>query len=521
MERHTLPSVEVGRKPRVRVDASGHRWVWFAGSWIPATFHRWFFYAAGLLFLLGLWNVSSQRQPAEPDSAAAVSQDFLRRLPPTGAIDSLEGEVRAGQGSVWLPPLCMPRTWSLHRTSMHTGGDEMGPALVGPGRFPLEPQVVRPAPAVAEELGDAVTAERADTADEASPPVSEPIPTESWPRKSVAAADGEAGEPAIGNAWPRSAAVAEPVELASRASRLPRVESVERSAQVELLAQEADRHSRRAYELAGRNAYFASRSEFVAALRLVAQALDADQPAQPHGKALAAGLAALTEADDFLPSAGRVEADLDIRSLVAAHRTPVLKAAPSEQLNALAATRVYFTYAQEQLAFAAGREVAGSMALHGLGKVYTAMGLQAGAAVKLAETKAVTLYQAALLVHPQNFMAANDLGVLLARCGRLPEARAMLEHSLSVQPQAVGWKNLARVYRGLGDVDRSMRAEALANRSMPASAARDPAAAAVRWVDAGAFNQMYAQSLDAQQALPARGAQPATAQNAPLGANRK
>ena len=38
-----------------------------------------------------------------------------------------------------------------------------------------------------------------------------------------------------------------------------------------------------------------------------------------------------------------------------------------------------------------------------------------------AEPKAMVFYQAALLVMPRNSMAANDLGVLLARSGYFAE----------------------------------------------------------------------------------------------------
>ena len=58
----------------------------------------------------------------------------------------------------------------------------------------------------------------------------------------------------------------------------------------------------------------------------------------------------------------------------------------------------------------------------------------------------MVFYQAALLVYPKNFMAANDLGVLLAQCGNYADARTMLEHSLSLSPQSTTWHNLAVVY---------------------------------------------------------------------------
>ena len=50
-----------------------------------------------------------------------------------------------------------------------------------------------------------------------------------------------------------------------------------RSEQLEQVAQQADRQTRHGFELAGRGAYFAARSEFIGALRLVAEGLDTEQ----------------------------------------------------------------------------------------------------------------------------------------------------------------------------------------------------------------------------------------------------
>ena len=60
-----------------------------------------------------------------------------------------------------------------------------------------------------------------------------------------------------------------------------------RSEQLESIARQADQQTRHGLELAGRGAYFAARSELIAALRLVAQGLDADGQTKNHGKSLA------------------------------------------------------------------------------------------------------------------------------------------------------------------------------------------------------------------------------------------
>ena len=102
----------------------------------------------------------------------------------------------------------------------------------------------------------------------------------------------------------------------------------------------------------------------------MAQGLDAESGTPAHSRALAAGLTALKEAQDFLPKGGKLEADLDLPTIVASHRTPVLKGAPAGSLLPLVALKAYFTFAQAQLSQAAGHEVAGSMALYALGKLH-------------------------------------------------------------------------------------------------------------------------------------------------------
>ncbi|MGD0517233.1 MAG: hypothetical protein ABSA26_06820 [Thermoguttaceae bacterium] len=232
-----------------------------------------------------------------------------------------------------------------------------------------------------------------------------------------------------------------------------------RSEQLESIARQADRQTRHGLELAGRGAYFAARSEFVAALRLLAQGLDADAKSKIHGKSLAAALTALKEAEDFLAGGSRLEADLDLSAIIAGHGTPVLKDADIASLTALTALKSYFTFAQEKFAQAEGNEVAGSMALHALGKLHEELAKGKGPGTKAAGPKAIVFYQAALLVCPQNFMAANDLGAMLARNGNYEDARKMLEYSLSLSKQSSVWHNLAVVYEHLGRIDKARQAQ--------------------------------------------------------------
>jgi polysaccharide export outer membrane protein len=231
----------------------------------------------------------------------------------------------------------------------------------------------------------------------------------------------------------------------------------DRSDQVEQVARQADEQTRHGFELASRGACFAARSEFIGALRLVAEGLDTQQKTDMHGRALATALTAMKEAEDFLPNGSRLEADLDLPGIIAAHATPVLKT-DAGRVTSMTALKCYFTFAQEQLATAAGREVAGSMALQALGKLHNSLAHKKNNLVAAAEPKAMVFYQAALLVYPQNYMAANDLGVLLAQNGNAVAARTMLEHSLALSRHSTTCQNLAVVYGQMGQPALAARA---------------------------------------------------------------
>jgi tetratricopeptide (TPR) repeat protein len=280
----------------------------------------------------------------------------------------------------------------------------------------------------------------------------------------------------------------------------------ERSEQLEQIARQADRQTQHGFELAGRGAYFAARLEFLGALKLVAEGLDTEQKTGVHGRALTAALTTMKEAEDFLPGGSRLEADADLPRIIAAHATPVLKN-KADNITSMTALKCYFTFAQEQFAVAAGGEVAGSMALHALGKLHDAMAHKKTGPLAAAEPKAMVYFQAAMLAYPKNFMAANDLGVLLARCGNYTAARTMLEYSLSLSPQPAAWHNLAVVYGQLGQTMLARQADQQAAALQQAEVARRRAAQgtannSVQWVDPQTFAQTSANAPSAPGAIP-------------------
>ena len=204
----------------------------------------------------------------------------------------------------------------------------------------------------------------------------------------------------------------------------------------------------RGYNLAQHGAFFAARTEFIQVLRRVAQAKDAGLSSDDHARALAAGLRALDEADDFVPQGVQLEAELDVRKVASSHRTPVLRDYPEEVLPQEAVV-LYHSYAQQELLIAASGEQAGSMALYGLGKVYARLAERRDDDVQYTRS-AMTMYSAALDACPDNHMAANEMGVILCRTGHAAEAVDRFTRAIDLAPNATAYHNLAVAQQKLG-----------------------------------------------------------------------
>ncbi len=217
------------------------------------------------------------------------------------------------------------------------------------------------------------------------------------------------------------------------------------------VAERADAIARKGMSLTTRGAFFSARAELIQALRLIAQGLDAQTGGMERSRALANGLRALDEAESFLPRGSHLEADLNLETLIQSHRSPVLKGQPIEQLSPLLAMQYYYGFAQEQLSVAFENEPAASLALFGLGKIETVISNESPQASRATTPRAMTYHQAALHVDRNNFRAANELGVLLARCGQWPQARDVLQLSVQIFPQSETWHNLAAVHERLGE----------------------------------------------------------------------
>lgn len=239
---------------------------------------------------------------------------------------------------------------------------------------------------------------------------------------------------------------------------------------LEKLNQQLIPEVRAGFNLGKSGAIYAAREQFIYVLRRVAVAKDAKEHSDRNMKALAQGLRALDEADDFTPHGDSIEAELDTMAIGSSHATPVLhrpvshssvsQSGPAvydeitpEMLTPHQASAEYARYAAKQLSEAMAEEEAGSMALYGLGKTFAR--LEAQSKDTTAGLKCNVMYRAAALAHPENYLAANELGVRLAKAGRYESARKILQLAASQPANATVFENLAAVEFKLGNVTQA------------------------------------------------------------------
>ena len=291
---------------------------------------------------------------------------------------------------------------------------------------------------------------------------------------------------------PARLAMADPVDVIKpEVVRLPQVEDprqqqAKRRRTRDLAARErlAGQFVQQGFQLGNRGAHFSARSEFIEALKLLAASADLAENSRTRSAALAAGLRAIEESDDFVPDRSIVESELDLSILVSSHRTPVLQDVDLERLSMIEARQRYYAFAQEQLAESAGPGRAGSMALYGLGRIAVEMGEKNTLSHPAASHKALVYHQAALASDAENYLAANELGVLLARFGQYEEAQVALNHSVRLHPEATTWRNLSAVNQRLGDEVLARQALGQAEAidlAQRAKAARGSQNGDVRW----------------------------------------
>lgn len=260
-------------------------------------------------------------------------------------------------------------------------------------------------------------------------------------------------------------------------------------------SQRAEQRIQQAFSLADKGATYSARKQLEAALETIAHALDSHYQLHAHTDCLARGLLAVQEAGDFLPRSGNPRSGLKPAVSSAKHNSTVLTEEERAELQPIEAMRRYFSFAQRNLVAATGGLPAASQAFYGLGKLCMAQAAQSPSLERISNLRAMLFFQAALQVNQDNYSAANELGVLLARDGRLDEARQILQLGVAVQPLPETWHNLAVVHERLGEFEQAnrsrlewQRATEATQRSSPGrvTAASGPS---VYWVDKMTFER--------------------------------
>jgi tetratricopeptide (TPR) repeat protein len=256
----------------------------------------------------------------------------------------------------------------------------------------------------------------------------------------------------------------------------------------------------------------------------ISQGLDTETGSADFSRALAAGMRALEEAEDFVPRGARLGGEIDVAMLARAHRTPVIQDAAARTLPAAAAVQLYQAYAVEHLSASISGEVAGSLALHSLGKLYGLFAQDPASATVDPQGKAIVFQRAALRADPNNYLAANELAVLLAQQGAYVEARELLLRAIAINPRPSMWHNLAVVHAKLGETELAELAQrtalAAAGGANPGNVQAMAALQAVRWVDPATFTQLSPPPADLNPAPPTN-QRPEAAPAAPGPANQQ
>ena len=171
-------------------------------------------------------------------------------------------------------------------------------------------------------------------------------------------------------------------------------------------------------KLAAKGSTFSAQAKYIEALQLIAVSLDAKHDTECHAQDLTSGLLALREADDFaVAPIGASQAELDPATISVAHTTPLLKTATRSRVTRLKALQLYYSYATKKFVAACGGLPEASRALSCLGRLQPFLSEGFGRKATLTEPKALAFYQAAVMVDPKNFIAANELGVVLRSAG--------------------------------------------------------------------------------------------------------
>ncbi|HVT28168.1 MAG TPA: hypothetical protein VHE81_09140, partial [Lacipirellulaceae bacterium] len=216
------------------------------------------------------------------------------------------------------------------------------------------------------------------------------------------------------------------------------------------------------FNLAQRGALYSSNSEFRAVIGLCALELDSRTGGTAHRDALREGFIALEEADDFGGEQLDWHESSDVRHVAADHVTSVLNG-ETRPVDAIEAVQRYYAFAQARLTASCKELPGASLAFYGLARTYVEPGMHTAHAA----AKAVLLHRVALEIAPQNVLARNELGVLLAQHGQFAESEQLFRQCIATSPRPESWQNLSVVYAHEGDLTDS-RAALAASQALKA-----------------------------------------------------
>jgi hypothetical protein len=245
----------------------------------------------------------------------------------------------------------------------------------------------------------------------------------------------------------------------------PEVPRIPKVAGLELgLPPHVERRLGYAFDLAQRGAPYTAEAEFRAVLGLCALELDSREGGIARREALRDGLMALQESDQFGGDQVDWRDAADVRPIASAHVTPVLMGA-TRPVDSIQAVQAYYLYAEQRLIAACQGMPGASLACYGLGRTIVLPGTR----IPHANGKAALFQRIALAIAPQNLLAANELGVLLAQHGQLHDAERIFQQCVATDATPETWRNLAVVYARQGNDTASQSAlaagEALATEN--------------------------------------------------------
>jgi len=201
-----------------------------------------------------------------------------------------------------------------------------------------------------------------------------------------------------------------------------------------------------AFDLAQRGAPYTAEAEFRAVLGLCALELDAREGGTARREALRDGLVALQEADQFGGDQVDWRDAADVRPVASMHATPVLRSA-QQPVDSIQAVQAYYLFAEQKLIAACQGLPGASMAYYGLGRTIVLPGTR----IPHSSGKAALYQRIALAIAPQNLLAANELGVMLAQHGQLADAERIFQLCVATDATPQTWRNLAVVYARRGN----------------------------------------------------------------------